>query len=220
MKKRTFLKGLCMTIASSLLAAVLPVGAMAADASTELTIKATADVDIRASKGDATIADKNYEGAETLRAFRNGQKNATGGYPAEAWVRFDFSEIKIPAGKQIDTAKVKIYLQNYKNGAVADNRYAAAPLDLYAMTDGTYDPATVTWNTEGRPQTTEVIATTTLCPENVFTQRDSYEFDISEYMKGMSEFNGNKTFAFYPTNTNKLDVYIYASEQSEDFLLH
>lgn len=182
------------------------------------TIKANADVDIRASKSDATLANKCHEGATTMRSYRNSQWSATGGYPSEAWVRFNLSDIKIPAGKQIDTAKVKIYLQYYNNTDAPKNggtRYDAAPLDLYAMTAGEYDPATVCWNTEGRPKATGVIATTILCPENVFTQRDAYEFDISEYITSKSKLEGNETFSFYPTNTNKLDVSIYTSEQSE-----
>lgn len=207
------LKGLCAGLALAMLTSLAPMNIMAdttEDTITQVTTNADGSVTITANadtyldrNGDKTSGN-NYTplGDKTSLAFQNNGKNTR-----EAWIRFNLSKVQIPVGKQIDTAKITVALSSYYFKVNNVNTKNAADMNVYAVNSQTYDPSKICWKYEDATAETpiartttrnsDIIATTTLCPDNTFTAGTTYDFDISNYILS-SAMDGNETFAFYP----------------------
>ncbi|MBQ7793944.1 MAG: DNRLRE domain-containing protein [Clostridia bacterium] len=214
MKKRTVTKSLCLALVLALLTALLPMSVLASTQAEPTSVKANADTYIAYSKSNEAYGNTAYgtEDKTRMRVYCNGGRT---GYPAEAWVRFNLSDIVIPTGMQIDTAKITLYMQTYKNANATTTQDSAA-MNVYSLNSQDYDPETVTWNTVNRPTWTSdnLISTATLNEDNSFTAGEAAEFDVTEYLSAKETLSGNETFAFY-TTVNKLDIYFYASDYNE-----
>ena len=206
MKKRTFLKGLCLTLATSLLAAVMPMTAMAAD---EKTITVEFDTYIERGKTD------DFSKNTTLKI----QDNNNNSYDREALMGFDLSKVSAPSGKQIDTAKLKVNFYGFYNSRTGDKTYNAADVSVYAMGNvdyAAYETTAATWaNTYS--DTKQKVSTTTICPENVFTRGDSYEFDLTSYLAGKTVLTDKEMFAIFP-DLASISGDIYSMEEQEGAL--
>lgn len=193
MKKRSLLKGICAAIASSLLAAVLPVGALAADG--EQTITVEFDTYIEKGKTD------DFTGVEEIKF----QDNSNNNYDREILLGFDLADISIPEGKQIDTAKINVYAASYFYNINGTNTKNASDLSMYAMGsvdyETVYDGVVPVWSNAYKSDKVK-IATTTFCPENIFTAGEAYTFDISAYLSGKTALQGKEMFAIFPDTTS------------------
>ncbi len=200
--KKTMSKLASIALSAVMLAAALPM-AVTAEESVSQQIKANADTYI--AKGNAN---NNYSTIDEM-LFQN-----NGNYHREAWVRFQFGDIKVPQGKQIESAKIKVWLKSYYNTNAANNgnNKTASKMSLYTISSQDYDPSTITWGTANRPQrTTSAIAQTELCTGDTWVANTAYEFDITDYMLSKDDLSGNETFAFFP-DTFKVSGSFYTSE--------
>ena len=201
MKKQTLFKGLCMTVATSLLAAVLPMGAMAADGVKTIAV----DFDTYTQRN---LTD-DYSGSTSICYQDNNNNN----YDREAFFGFDLSKLEIPEGKVIDTAEITVYSYSFKNASAgAESTTASADVSMYAMGNVDWTTAgVITWADHYKSDKVK-IATTAFAPEGTFTRGDSSVFDVSDYLNGKS--SGKEMFVIYPDKVG-VTGYIYSMEDSD-----
>mgnify|MGYP007117848269 CR=1 FL=1 len=200
--KKTMSKLASIVLSAVMLAAALPMAVTAEESDSQL-IKANADTYI-----DKNKANDNYSTKDEM-LFQNNNN-----YNREAWVRFNLGDIKVPQGKQIESAKIKVWLASYYNTNSANNgnNKTASNMSLYTISSQDYDPSTITWGTANRPQrTASAIAWAELCTGDTWVANTAYEFDITDYMLSKDDLSGNETFAFFP-DTFKVAGSFYTSE--------
>lgn len=200
--KKTMSKLASIVLSAVMLAAALPMAVTAEESDSQL-IKANADTYI-----DKNKANDNYSTKDEM-LFQNNNN-----YNREAWVRFNLGDIKVPQGKQIESAKIKVWLKSYynTNSANNNNNKTASNMSLYTISSQDYDPSTITWGTANRPQrTASAIAWAELCTGDTWVANTAYEFDITDYMLSKDDLSGNETFAFFP-DTFKVAGSFYTSE--------
>ena len=200
--KKTMSKLASIVLSAVMLAAALPMAVTAEESDSQL-IKANADTYI-----DKNKANDNYSTKDEM-LFQNNNN-----YNREAWVRFNLGDIKVPQGKQIESAKIKVWLASYHNTNSANNgnNKTASNMSLYTISSQDYDPSTITWGTANRPQrTASAIAWAELCTGDTWVANTAYEFDITDYMLSKDDLRGNETFAFFP-DTFKVAGSFYTSE--------
>ncbi len=208
------LKGLCAGLALAMLASLAPMNIMATGVTTvpealwsddgnTVTLQTNADLYIYTYDNNGTHSAQNYSSDTGL--FFTRKNNNSGGRHRKSWTRFDLSKIKVPRGKEIDTAKVTMYLKGYSY----DGTTNAANVYMYEVTSQDYNPSEVTYD-NGDSLIGSQVATTKVCEDNTVVAGKGYDFDATASLLA-NDFLGNVTFAFWST-ANKVDGSFYSRE--------
>ena len=221
------LKGLCAGLALAMLTSLAPMNIMAtgvtsvpeavwSDDGNTVTLQTNADLYIYSNSNKDGLNDGdnalNFSTGTTINYMR--KNNSKGNNYQEAWTRFDLSKIEIPRGKEIESAKVTVYLSSHKGN---DTAGTSMPVNMYALNNQDYDPAKITYSfqdyttdynsanaenpaTRTTTKTSDILDTKTICENGTADYGKAYDFDATEYLKPKS-FTGNETFVFYSPNS-------------------
>lgn len=231
MKLAKIKKTVCLVLASAMLAAFVPMSAMAANGKQQV-ITATADSYIYQY---SAVRTEKYASEDSMYFRRNGNNGQTGRYGAWPMVQFDLSDIKVDSGYQIDTVKITMHLKSLDNdGNASGTTVAAGDIRCYAANTEPTDYSTLSWdsyakqlgytdgdmpqspssNSSAMPEVDKV----TLCPQNTLTPGDAYDFDVTDFVLS-SNRTGAQTFVFYPYDVNHLNGYFYSLENGDSALV-
>lgn len=206
MEKIKIFKSVCMILALAVCTAFLPSYAMAEEiASDSKTI--TVEYDTYIDKNQNTTS---YAESTILKFQRNGN------YHRESFLGFNLDEIAPEEGMEIVSAKITVYLESYYYKINNKNTKNASVLSLYTMGNLDYigdsvNIPEITWKSSYNSGKKK-IAATTFCPNNVFTDKEAYDFDITEYIKSKKSVSGRETFAIFP-NTQYVSGALYSKER-------
>ena len=151
------------------------------------------------------VQDDTYIAQDTPEANYNDKNmgfcSSNSTYNKQPLLRFNMSQLNIPDGYEIDTAKVKLNL--------TDNYTTTTSVSVYALTSSDYDVTTITWNTKG------TVAKGTKAGTATITAGDEgwVEIDISEYIKeNPSAAQGVQGFMFASDAVDGKTGFIFSKE--------
>ena len=203
MKRRISIKSICMMLVALMLAAFVPMGVMASENEQTITAEFDTYIDLKNTAVSNTKT--------TLLYQENGNSGRR-----EMWVRYNLSEINVPEGMEIDTAKIILNFNTYYNVLNNDStvEFAQGSVSAYALSSQEYDD-NVQYNTSGKPTKSTKLATTVIAPDGAFTKGNNpVEFDISEYIKSKEGVFDKETFAF-SADYKKMNGSVHSLEASD-----